>query len=1587
MKVPRRTALRRVVSLVVVMVVATLAVMGVTSTVAMAAGAMTDASSYEATTEDGVKVSVSAPQGALPDGAALHVDPVTSDEDVQAVTDELDAAAVSYDGFAAFDVYFTDTDGNEVEPTEAVSVRFELPEGAVPEGAEDLAVHHLAEAEDGTVAEVEAVADDADATEGTVAVQDDATVDAEFTVESFSWFMLTYNDGNGIRVDFVTEDGSELPGDMVDFSDLSGTYSPIDFGEKYITDQWVSIEKLAETWASKTEGYEFVGAYTSQQRTNKFNWIRYNKNNSAGWWQATNQGWRYSANDSAPNNAGGDDSLGQIYLVYREISDPDQTAITIADNVSASGKLTASYDGGSNVFYVWEKSADGTSNWQTIDQLKLNGDQYLYDDVDQNALNVALEVVNDTQDDGGSWYRVSAYASQDTYENGETALARSAATQLDYYDELQNGDFELPDVEELTAGDKSNYQYPVGTEDLVWKTTGSDQQVEIVNENGSTHDDDYKNSQGAQNGKQYAELNCQAAGALYQDVLTVPGTSLNWQLYHRGRNGDDTMYLVIAPTDAVDDITTQTQLNELIDKIKGNQSGYQESDGYYLLEITDNNNFWHRYASGSDGRPAYEVPSGQYMTRFFFVAGNTASDNNTVGNLLDNVQFTTGLLPAEDGEANLTITKVVSGVSEAAMEGYSVEVDVDGQKVTLDNFNPQQGGTYSATKPVTVDNIPGNGNKTVTVTENANTPGGYTAAGSTVSVNGGQAQDGTSTQVALQERGSGSVTFTNTYTPPTPPTPDDVTVGNGKSAVLDEESGNYTLNLSVNGNGSTDTSKRKFDILFILDESGSMDYMLSKDEEPGRWDDERTRNELLQGAVNNLVDSVSNNNDGIDARFAAVSFSASQYSDTTKGWTDAQGVKSFVSSLKPDEGTNYQQGIHDAKQLLESSDKDAQTYVIFVSDGEPTYRGINVWNTASRKDNGTGTGSDDDNGLNIQAAVGEIQDMTCDAFYAIGMGPDFGEGKQGTENLESLANAVNATSKGDDNVFNASDTSSLESAFASITADMTSLAVKDVTMIDVLSQWADLVPGTNGQYTFSFQLAKAGDGGFANEGDPTNFTLSKGGSDTKQIKVGDKTIEVKISLSDDAKTITVDFPDDYQLDPAYRYTVSTTIAPSQAAIGAGMGSDNAKQTPDQNTGTHADNNEQGFWSNDNEQSLVTYRPVRTDNGVEVVGDKADKPFPKPVIQVNTAEVSGALQVVKHLEGDELVKDEFDITVTAVKPDAVNTNSDSRSQEAADLAWGKNAETQLMRGNGTESEAPVDLFHTGSDLTLDAGDIDQKYAYIYEEVTGSDSNYTYDKTAWKVVVSVKKENGELVPYAEVYKANGKNDQGNYDWIPCNADLTEADSAAQIPLTTTGSVDPAITITFNNALKRYGLQIKKNVIDGDGRVIQDALPDAYFTIYSETVEDGKYTEGEDQPVTDLYQNVELTGEEMTDAGFKTGEDGMVSFYGLKLGTYWVVEVKTPSGCTLTEPKKLVIAKDAETGEIAVEYNGTRVEPTEEGNYGGFDEESGLIQVTVSNKKIAELPTSGSSGTLVLGSMGTAVIIVASVYLANRKYGFIR
>lgn len=745
------------------------------------AQSLSPAQSFEVTADNNVVVKVDAPEGALPEGVELHADVVSETEDVAS---ELDNAGVSYDGFVALDVYFTNADGTEVEPAQAVDVRFELPSGLVPEDAESVSVQHLAEDETGAVTDVQTVADNSDAAtlsedssadKGTVSVNDDSTVTAEFSVDGFSWFTISYEENNSVKVCLVDTDGNELWNGPVNFNDLNSVYDPTDFKEKYIADQWISIEELAGTWASKTQGYSYERAYTTstdwwgRETENDVTWIRYN---TSGY-----RRWRYSSEGQAPSDSSGSGSLNNLYLVFSEVAETGQSGpLTITDNVVSDGALVANYTNASeskNLYYVWEKSSDG-QGWETIDRQRMTGDEYNLTENGQE-LNVALEVVNDEADEGGQWFRVSVYESRESYENEEKALASSNSFQLDYYDELRNGSFETPNVEDLGTSN-SNYQYPVGSDGLIWNTTGSDQQVEIVNEITDLANDssDFNNMDGAFNEVQYAELNCQSEGALYQDVLTVPGSSLNWQFSHRGRDGVDTMYLVIAPADKVEGITTQDELDTLIRRIESGQSGYRQEDGYYLFKASDGNSAWSTYRSDiSEGASPYEVPDGQYLTRFFFVSGDTASRKNgkvdrTCGNLLDNVLFTTEMLPPNKGTANLMIEKVVQGVADEDIDNYSVDLTLSGEgfskKVTISRFAPQGDGTYVGTAQVTVDEIAANGSKTVTVSEDAPIDfDGYTYTGSTVEVNDGGSSDRTSAAITLPDAGEGTVTFTNCY--------------------------------------------------------------------------------------------------------------------------------------------------------------------------------------------------------------------------------------------------------------------------------------------------------------------------------------------------------------------------------------------------------------------------------------------------------------------------------------------------------------------------------------------------------------------------------------------------------------------------------------------------------------------------------------------------------------------------------------------------------------------------------------------------------------------------------------------------------
>jgi hypothetical protein len=146
---------------------------------------------------------------------------------------------------------------------------------------------------------------------------------------------------------------------------------------------------------------------------------------------------------------------------------------------------------------------------------------------------------------------------------------------------LGNGGFESPGVAPDTYAIFDASQVPP------WNTTDVSNGIEIWG-NGF---------QGvpAFEGANFAELNANSAGTLYQDVVSSPGATMTWTLQHRGRDGTDVMKVLIGDASTAD---------------VSNDVGWNAISA----DISDPPTAW-----GGTSED-YVVPAGQTCTRFAFRA-------------------------------------------------------------------------------------------------------------------------------------------------------------------------------------------------------------------------------------------------------------------------------------------------------------------------------------------------------------------------------------------------------------------------------------------------------------------------------------------------------------------------------------------------------------------------------------------------------------------------------------------------------------------------------------------------------------------------------------------------------------------------------------------------------------------------------------------------------------------------------------------------------------------------------------------------------------------------------------------------------
>ena len=1120
-----------------------------------------------------------------------------------------------------------------------------------------------------------------------------------------------------------------------------------------------------------------------------------------------------------------------------QVADTQRT-VSITENY---GKLTANYsDTTADVGYVWYRSINGADEEQQIPtQYSSTTGTNLGKDISTDGKDLYIALNGGALKYNGNnsvTYKVKAYAKNDLNEyglprDGVTALATSSVYNVTGYYEVQNGSFETPIVTDYHQN-TNNWQFSNENYkrlDGVWQTTGtheadtrwSDEEgadIEIVTTTSGTslkrYDDrdqryNWHGEEIAAEGNQFAELNCATAGALYQDVLTTPGEVLNYQVAHRARgsNGNDsseveydTMYVVAMSSEQAQNITTQAQVLDVVN----NKEKYP---GAMVATYRDGDRSWTTHQG------TYTVASNQYSTRFFFVAGSTASNIDTVGNFIDNVKFTRDRLTPVAGTANVTVTKTITGLSAAEAETLAKNLSFKVGNVSTLSYNDMtwtyENGVYRGS---TIVNIPQDKCGDINIEETGTLDvSGYTR-NTSIFVDSTVAGSGiTSTNMNIAVGNSRSVEFKNNYSQ---------NGGSGEpveSKMFHEKyikrntDGTYDITLNASGTIGSDVKKAFVDIVLVVDTSGSM---------------EGSNLTNTKKAINALVDVFDAKKETVDTKYKLVTFSSSAKTKTDD-WVNGTSLKKAVKNLSADGGTNYDQGLSKAATAINSSNREnAKKIVIFLTDGKPTYYGTNK----------SGYG-DQTRKKTLEAAVTSAGKISCERFYAVGIGLpssvnvythddtqywshrdncsekgqkvqseyygtwydqyywyyDIFETISGLNILERVKNATTASTK---SAINYSDPSDLTGEFTSIAGDILTLTCSNVTITDTLSQYVDTTANTK----IKVNIAQKTANGYTDvAGKGREFTLTDGSLAASDVYEGSDKIAT-VSYDKDSKTATLKFENDYTFKKDYYYYLSiTNVVPNQTAF------DEYQKTAYPNkgdkytdassdgysaveTGTSSEN--AGFYSNN--AATISYK-WKDSNVTEN--------YRKPVVQVEQITVNKNWVGITDPKNTVLVQ-------------LVDKNGNPVSGRILELLHGNN-----YSGSFTVEEA--DKYGGVRELKLDGtnGTIDykgHKYSMIEAEKTTTISGTTYTVTYSKSGNRYTITNTKSAQKIKILKT--RHAEGTQDIYLEGAEFTLVDSKGNVVKIGTNTNGTYIS-------DANGLVLEGDITYGTYRLTETKAPSGY------------------------------------------------------------------------------------------------------------------------------------------------------------------
>ena len=474
------------------------------------------------------------------------------------------------------------------------------------------------------------------------------------------------------------------------------------------------------------------------------------------------------------------------------------------------------------------------------------------------------------------------------------------------------------------------------------------------------------------------------------------------------------------------------------------------------------------------------------------------------------------------------------------------------------------------------------------------------SSGYTVSANGSPMTQYGHDDNAYAETGSftvgttGHVTIVNSNVKPS----------NNKSIVKTDggDGDEYTLHLTASGDStsSTVTTATPADIVLVMDKSSSM-----------KGDLDRNAKKAANELAGKLLTAENLKNQQV--RMAVVTFNtrAVLNQDFT---TNVSEINSAVEG-DPKGGTNWEAALKQANDLLSrpSSRPNVKKHIIFLSDGDPTYRisdypiGCGGWWTPCNPDDKKinrpkgvhGAGGSDSYGFNYDAALAEANKRGDAALYVVKTSTD----AKKMAKLAIEANAVNGKE------FDGTNPENLTNAFDQIYSTITSSAkIKVFSITDTLSQWVDPVDfpnATNGDNITQYVTVKNG-----------NTELTGGYVATYSVD------------SSNNRTVTVTFngAEGIVAEKADNIDVSFKVKPSDAAYADYAENIKNNKYPENNnypnTGAantgDASAGQPGYYSN--ADAKLNYCVLTKVNGVESCV-RTEAEYPHPVVRVKLGKIN------------------------------------------------------------------------------------------------------------------------------------------------------------------------------------------------------------------------------------------------------------------------------------------------------------------------------------------------------------------------------